>query len=185
MSWIRTISKGEASGQLKKIYDMVEDKRGKLSHIMRVQSLHPEAMQAHLDLYMTIMFGQSGLSREERELIALVVSAATGCPYCIRHHAEALQHYWKDEGRVQQLIDDPASVDLSERHRRMADYARALTLQPDEMDEGYIDGLRKQDLSDEDILAINLIVSYFNFVNRIALGLGVSFTEDEATGYHY
>ncbi|MGC9308191.1 MAG: peroxidase-related enzyme [Thermoplasmatota archaeon] len=185
MSWIHTISNEDATGALKKSYDMAMDQRGKLSNIMQVQSLYPRAMQAHLDLYMAVMFADSGLSREDRELLALVVSAANGCSYCVRHHAEALGHYWKDEGRVQRLIDDAASVTLSERQNCMVDYARTLTLHPSEMQESDVDRLRRQRLRDEDILAVNLIVSYFNFVNRIALGLGVEYTEDEATGYRY
>ncbi len=185
MSWIETVDDEDATGPLRESYDLAKDRRGKLSNIMRVQSLNPEAMQAHLDLYMSVMFGSSGLSRMERELIALAVSAANGCPYCVRHHAEALEHYWKETGRVQRFIDDPASVDLSERQRCMVEYARALTLQPSEMNEDAVTRMRGQGLSDGDILTVNLVVSYFNFVNRIALGLGVEFTETEAAGYRY
>lgn len=185
MSWIRTVNDGDATGRLKEIYDSVKKRRGKLSNIMRVQSLHPEAMEAHLNLYMAVMFGRSGLSREDRELIALVVSAANGCPYCIRHHAEALMHYWADEERVQQFVDNPGSVELSPLRRCMVDYARMLTLQPDRVNERTVEKLREQGQSDEDILTLALIVGYFNFVNRIALGLGVSVTENEAFGYQY
>ncbi|MDQ3522084.1 MAG: carboxymuconolactone decarboxylase family protein, partial [Gemmatimonadota bacterium] len=63
-------------------------------------SLHPAAMQAHMDLYMAVMFQRSGISREERELIAVVVSAANRCAYCVSHHAAALNAYWKDQERV-------------------------------------------------------------------------------------
>jgi uncharacterized peroxidase-related enzyme len=56
----------------------------------------PEAMNQHLDLYMTLLFGKSGLSRAERELIAVVVSAANECGYCISHHAVALKNYWNE-----------------------------------------------------------------------------------------
>lgn len=185
MSWIRTVSEEDATGKLKEMYEQVKDRRGKLSNIMQVQSLHPEAMEAHLDLYMAVMFSRSGLTREERELIALAVSAANGCPYCIRHHAEALQHYWNDEGKVQQLAEDPTSVDLPERQRSMVSYARMLTLEPDGTNERQVEGLRARGLSDEGILTVNLVVSYFTFVNRIALGLGVEYSEDEATGYRY
>jgi uncharacterized protein YciW len=65
------------------------------------------------------------------------------------------------------------------------DYSRKLTSAPSEIGSDDIDGLRKQGLTDRDILRLNLIVSYFNFVNRIALGLGVEFTPEEITGYKY
>jgi alkylhydroperoxidase family enzyme len=60
-----------------------------------------------------------------------------------------------------------------------------VTRNPDKMNEEDVSKLRKAGFSDEEILSINLITAYFNFVNRIALGLGVQFTPEEATGYEY
>jgi len=153
MAWIRVVTESEADDELLKVYQQVKGSRGKLSNILSVHSLNPPALQAHMDLYMGIMFGPSGLSREEREMIAVVVSSADRCPYCIQHHAAALSHYWKDE--------------------------------PHAMVEADVQGLRDCDLADEDVLTINLITSYFNFVNRIALGLGVAFSPEEVEGYKY
>lgn len=65
MPWIKTISENEAEGTLREVYDRIAGARGQASNIMRVQSLHPEAMAAHLDLYMAVMFGRSGLRRGE------------------------------------------------------------------------------------------------------------------------
>ena len=87
MAWIRVVDETGASDELRKIYQQIRGSRGKISNILSVHSLHPSALQAHMDLYMAIMFGPSGLSREEREMIAVVVSSADQCPYCIQHHA--------------------------------------------------------------------------------------------------
>ena len=87
----------DADGKLEAIYAELIEKRGKVSNILKVHSLNPEAMADHLDLYMTVMFGTSGLSRAEREAVAVVVSATNDCPYCVNHHAEALRRYIKDE----------------------------------------------------------------------------------------
>ena len=76
MSWIDEIEVGEADGRLQEMYAELVKKRGKVSNILKVHSLNPEALGNHLDLYMTLMFGKSGLSRLEREAIAVVVSAA-------------------------------------------------------------------------------------------------------------
>jgi uncharacterized peroxidase-related enzyme len=159
--------------------------RGKVYNIMRVQSLHPEAMAAHLDMYLAVMFSRSGLRRAERELVAVVVSAAIRCAYCVRHHAEALKARWKDDARVAQAAEDYTQVDLSERVRALGDYGDALTRDPAAVTKGPVVRLRAAGLSARDILDANLIASYFNFVNRIAKGLGVEFTEAEATGYRY
>jgi len=170
---------------LKEIYEKIEKERGKVSNIMRVHSLNPIAMEKHMDFYLAIMFSCSGLKREEKELIAVAVSIANKCQYCINHHAEALNHYWKDDKKIQNLIKNFKMPDLPERAKRMLEYVTKLTKKPDEINESDIHGLRKVGFSDEDILNINLITSYFNFVNRVVLGLGVEFTEDEIKGYRY
>lgn len=185
MAWIRVVDEPEADDELLKVYQQVKGSRGKLSNILSVHSLNPPALQAHMDLYMTIMFGPSGLSREEREMIAVVVSSADRCPYCIQHHAAALSHYWKDEDKLTSFIDDYRAIDLSPKMEAVLNYAFKLTTTPHAMVEADVQGLRDCDLADEDVLTINLITSYFDFVNRISLGLGVAFTADEVEGYNY
>ena len=96
MPWINEVENDEAEGRLAEIYEELIEKRGKVSNILSVHSLNPEAMADHLNLYVTIMFGKSGLSRAEREAIGVVVSAENDCEYCVDHHVEALQHYLKD-----------------------------------------------------------------------------------------
>ena len=98
MSWIDEIEISEADGPLADIYKDLVEKRGKVSNVLKVHSLNPEAMSGHLGLYMTLMFGRSGLSRAEREAIGVVVSAENDCAYCVNHHVEALKNYIKDEG---------------------------------------------------------------------------------------
>ena len=87
MSWIEEIEVDAADGKLADIYAKLIKQRGKVANILKVHSLNPTAMGNHLDLYMTLMFGKSGLSRREREAIAVVVSASNNCAYCVRHHA--------------------------------------------------------------------------------------------------
>lgn len=183
MPWIKIIDETEAKGQLKEIYEELKRKRGKIANIMKIHSLNPQAMKKHLNLYVTLMFGKSDLTREERELIAVVVSAMNGCKYCVTHHANALNHYWKDSARIQRFIQDFRSVELPERAQRMLEYAVKLTKTCSTINLSDIEKLRECGFKDEEILNINLITSYFNFVNRIALGLGVEFTPEEAQGY--
>lgn len=185
MAWIRVIEPSSALEPLKGIYDRIAGARGKIANIMAVHSLRPRAMERHLDLYRSLLFGRSGLSREEKEMIAVVVSAANGCEYCVRHHAEALFHYRKDRTWIEALIREYSQVDLSDRVHRILDYSIRLTRTPRSLGSADIDGLREAGLSDSDVLEINMVASYFNFVNRIALGLGVEFTPDEVEGYDY
>ncbi len=185
MSWIEEIGMDEAEGDLKDIYEDIKGARGKLSNIMKVQSLNPGAMEAHMELYLSVMFKDSTLRREEGEMIAVIVSAANGCEYCVEHHSEALNHYWRDEEKVSGLSDDHTSIDLSEKHLAMLDFAEKLTEAPNTIMEEDVETLRENGFSDQDVLNIVLVTGYFNFVNRIALGLGVDVDEEEVGGYEY
>jgi uncharacterized peroxidase-related enzyme len=185
MSWIDVISEADAQGKLAEVYEAISGKRGKVANIMSVHSLNPAAMHAHMELYLCVMFGRCGLSRAERELIATAVSATNDCPYCKHHHAVALDAYWKDSERVERFMDDPNSVDLSSRERALVDYAVRLTETPGQMREEHVDALRDAGLDDEEVLACVLVTGYFNFVNRIAQGLGVEFSDQEMSGYKY
>ena len=183
MSYIRETAPGDATGDLEQIYSRISGERGKVANIMTVQSLNPGAMDAHLDLYVQLMFGSSELSRLEREMIAVVVSATNNCEYCVNHHSVPLQAYLKDDTLVEQIAGDWRGAELSDRQRAILEYAETLTTSPGDMGSGDIDSLRGAGLSDEDILSINMIAAYFNFVNRIALGLGVEFSDTELQGY--
>lgn len=183
MSWIKEIEVSEAEGKLAKTYAALIKQRGKISNILKVHSLNPDAMGNHLDLYMTLMFGKSGLSRAEREAVAVVVSASNDCQYCVNHHAEALRRYLKDDEIVSLLMTADGLETLEPRLSNIVRYAEKLTSAPAAMTEIDLGELRAEGLSDKDILDLTLIVGYFNFVNRIALGLGVTFSDDELSGY--
>ena len=183
MSWIEEIEVGEADGKLAEMYAELVKKRGKVSNILKVHSLNPEAMENHLDLYMTVMFGRSGLSRTEREAIAVVVSAVNDCTYWVKHHAEALRRYIEDDETLEMLSTADGLETLEPRLSNIVRHAEKLTSAPSAMTESDLGELRAVGLSDKDILDLTLITAYFNFVNRIAQGLGVDFTPEEMSGY--
>jgi uncharacterized peroxidase-related enzyme len=184
MSWIEEIEVSEADGNLAEIYAQLEKQRGKVSNILKVHSLNPAALGNHLDLYMTLMFGKSGLSRMEREAIAVVVSANNECEYCVNHHTESLRHYIDDEETLAMLATADGLETLEPRLSNIVRHAEKLTTAPGAMTESDLGELRAEGLSDKDILDLTLIVGYFNFVNRIAMGLGVDYSVDELRGYH-
>ena len=81
MAWIQVVEPEEATGALKEEYDVALQRAGKVFNILKVQSLNPEALKASMHLYQVTMFGASGLSRAEREMLATVVSWANHCFY--------------------------------------------------------------------------------------------------------
>ncbi|MBS3778140.1 MAG: peroxidase-related enzyme [Candidatus Thermoplasmatota archaeon] len=185
MVWIKTIDQKEAKGELQKIYEQLVKKRGKVANVLKIQSLLPKTMHDHMQLYTHIMFNKSSIPREDKELIAVVVSKINNCPYCINHHAEALNYYWKDKEKIDEFLQNLDYSTFSEKKQAVLTYAEKLTKHPNNMKESDINNLKENGLNDKEILEIALIISYFNFVNRMALGLNVEFTEEEMKGYKY
>jgi uncharacterized peroxidase-related enzyme len=186
MNRIKIIEPEEATGRLKEIYNDIVRKRGKLADVHKIQSLRPESIVQHMDLYLEIMFSKSELSRSEREMMAVVVSVANGCEYCQIHHAQALNHYWKNDERVGKLRIDFEEADLSSRELVLCSFANLLTVRPEAYaDKKYFGPVKKIGLTDKGILDATLVVSYFNFVNRMVLALGLEAAEEEMKGYKY
>lgn len=185
MPYIDTIDYATATGELRTIYDGLIESRGKLADVHMIQSLNPPTISSHMNLYLDIMFRKSPLKRYQREMIGVIVSAANGCEYCVMHHREALLHFWKNADKADALIREPESAGLPAKDLALCKYARELTLQPGSSAEGKIAAMRSVGLSDRAILDATLVVGYFNFVNRIVLGLGVPVNESEIGGYVY
>lgn len=185
MAFIDVIQYDQSTGELKEIYDSLIKSRGKLADVHTIQSLNPKSIINHMDLYMTVMFGKSPLQRVQREMMAVVVSKANDCDYCMLHHAEAVNHYWKDKLKTEQLKNNYTKLALSDIDRTLCNMAWDLTKTPHASNEAYVSKLKKSGLEDRAILDAVLVISYFNFVNRIIIGLGVPVNEEETQGYEY
>lgn len=81
MAWIRTVEEVKAEGLLKSLYEGLRKQVGMVPNVLKVLSLHPETMRATMALFQTVMYGPAPLSRPQREMIALVVSAINRCHY--------------------------------------------------------------------------------------------------------
>lgn len=81
MAWIQTIDEDDASGPLERLYARMVEPWGGVDNIMKIHSLNPPSLAAHFEIYKTLMRGRSPLSRVQREMIAVVVSAANRCHY--------------------------------------------------------------------------------------------------------
>ena len=81
-AWITTVPEAAANGELKRAYQRAADTHsGKVDHIMKIHSLHPASLVDHLHLYKTLMYGESPLTRAQREMIGVVASAINRCEY--------------------------------------------------------------------------------------------------------
>ena len=187
MPHINIIEPEVAEGRLHEIYTDLEKSRGKIAEVHKLQSLNPESIVNHMDLYMTIMFGRSPLKRYQREMIAVMVSVANKCEYCMEHHGSALNHFWKDDAKLAQFKADYTQPDLSEADQLLCAYALELTHNPGNSTghQHNTAALKSIGFDDRAILDATMICSYFNFVNRMVMGLGVTLEQDKGEGYHY
>lgn len=81
MAWIKVIGESEGGEPLREAFAAVRGTRGEVANILQIHSLRPDVLKAHLDLYRSLMFGKSDLTRRERETIAVAVSALNRCHY--------------------------------------------------------------------------------------------------------
>ena len=185
MARIQVIDEAHGDGLLKEVYAEVAGKRGSIANVFKVESLNPNVMRAHLNFYMAILYGKSGLSRQQREMIAATVSNGNGCLYCTTHHSEALSNYLKDLAAIQAIKTDFGTAPIGPKEKAMLAYAVKLTKTPAAMNDADVGKLRQAGFSDSDILDITFVASYFNFVNRLVLSLGVELERDDERTYKY
>ena len=183
---IRVVQPEEATGELREVYNDLERSRGQIAEVQKIQSLRPKSIVKHMELYMEIMFARSDLSRAQREMIAVVVSAENNCAYCVHHHGSALNKYWRNDEYVHQLSDDHSVLKLSEIDQQLCELAVALTADPSSSKCQNINRrLKKSGLSDAAFLDATLVIAYFNFVNRIVLNHQGALHDDKGENYKY
>jgi len=173
MAFIRVIPEEEAEAQVRDLYEQYRAPWGGVDNILKIHSLLPLTLEPHIDLYRMMMFGRGPLTRREREMLATVVSRENGCSYCVHHHSDALFRLTRDSAFAAQLRSEDDTGQLSPAERSMLEFARHLTRAPAADHSPRVQELKDHGFTEEAILQMTLIVGYFNFVNRIANGLGV------------
>ena len=173
MPFVRTIPPEEAEGELREIYRAIGGVRGGIADIHQVQSLNPRALQAHLEIYKAIVFQRSTLSRVQRERIAVAVSAANQCAYCVAHHGESLRQLGESADRIAGLSRGKTPADLAPADAVLLEWARTAAVAPWSSGEVGVAQLRVHGFDDRAVLDAALTVAYFSFVNRLVLLLGV------------
>jgi uncharacterized peroxidase-related enzyme len=119
-------------------------------------------------MYNDLMLAPSGLSKLEREMIAVAVSAHNRCYYCLVAHGAAVRQLSGDPPLGELMVMNYRAARLSERERAMLDFAVKLTAEPWLMEEGDRARLRRVGFSDRDIWDIAAVAGFFNMTNRVA-----------------
>ncbi len=183
MSWIKEISYDNATGQLRKIYDRVKGPNNSIDNVLSIHSLRPHTLVGHMGLYKNVLHNANNtLPKWYLETLGIYVSHLNQCSYCIDHHSIGLKRLLKDDSRYQEIISCLIKDEIHDyfKYQYLAGlhYAKQLTLAHHTITESDIHTLREQRLSDGEILEINQVVSYFNYVNRTVVGLGVTIDGD-------
>jgi uncharacterized peroxidase-related enzyme len=162
----------EIPDEIKELWALPLEKLGFVPNVLRVFALRPQHLLKWWDYYDELLRGESGLTKTQREMIAVVVSSTNRCHYCIVSHSAALRKLTKDPALSDQIASDYTAADLEPRERAMLDFAVKLTKASADMTDADVDALREAGWTDEDIFDIAQVAAMFNFTNRLASGLG-------------
>ena len=156
-----------------KYFDVCVEKLGLIPNVLRAYAFDIEKLNAFTALYNDLMLGESKLTKLEREMIAVVVSAENRCYYCLVAHGAAVRALSGDPELGEMLVMNYRVADLDDRTRAMLDFAVKLTKASSEIEESDRDALRAQGLDDRDIWDIASVAAFFNMSNRVASGTGM------------
>lgn len=155
---------------LKAYFAKCVEKLGMVPNVLRAYAMRPEKLRAFGRMYNELMLGESGLTKLEREMIAVVVSAANRCYYCLVAHGQAVRMLSGDPQLGEMMVMNYRVADLQPRQRAMLDFAWKLTVTPAEISEADRAGLRSEGFSDADIFDLCDVAGFFNYTNRVAHG---------------
>ena len=153
------------------IWDKCVEKLGFVPNVLQSYAFKPQRLRNFMALYNELMLGESGLSKLEREMIAVVVSSVNHCYYCLVAHGAAVRSLSGDPHLGELLKVNYRTANLDERQRAMLDYAWKLTDTPWLIEDADRDALRAVGFNDHDLFDISETIAFFNLSNRMAYGL--------------
>ncbi|MFV0490708.1 MAG: peroxidase-related enzyme [Pseudorhodobacter sp.] len=144
------------------------EKLGLVPNVLRAYAFDQDKLRAFMAMYNDLMLAPSGLSKAEREMIAVAVSAENRCVYCLTAHGAALRQLTGDPALAEVIAQNWRSAPLEARQMAMLSFAVKLTRTPDAMVDADRAGLRQAGFSDRDIWDIAAVASFYNMSNRFA-----------------
>jgi len=159
---------GELSEATKAYFAKCTEKLGMVPNVLLAYAFDEKKLRAFSDMYNDLMLGDSGLSKLEREMIAVVVSSVNHCYYCLTAHGAAVRQLSGNPALGEQLVMNYRAAALSLRQKAMLDFAVKLTERPDTIEESDREALRAAGFSDRDIWDISAAASFYNMSNRMA-----------------
>lgn len=192
-AWITMVADDQASAELKEALAEARTPHGTVDNVMRVHALRPSTMRGHLGLYRAVLHDDANtVPMWLQETIAAYVSALNECDYSYSNHWANARHLIRNQPGAAparaERIEAALKADAPEQafegaELAMLRYARKLTRSPGAMAIDDLEAMREHGVDDGEILEVNQITGYFNYVNRLLNGLGVTL-EGDVVGYY-
>jgi uncharacterized peroxidase-related enzyme len=172
IGWLRVPDEDDVPDEVKELWAGPRERLGFVPNVLRLFALRPQHLVRWWAHYDELLRSESGLTKAQREMIAVVVSVQNRCHYCIVSHSAALRKLTGDPALVDRLATGYKYAQLDPKERAMLDFAVRLTEESHRMTEADVEALRSAGWSDEDVFDIAEVAAMFNFTNRLASGLG-------------
>ena len=157
----------------RRYFDICQEKLGLVPNVLKAYAFDIDKLDAFAALYNDLMLGDSGLSKLEREMIAVVVSSINRCWYCQVAHGAAVRAISGDPELGERMVMNYRTAKLSGRQRTMLDFAAKITTDSASIEESDRQALRDQGFGERDIWDIVSVAAFYNMSNRIASAVGM------------
>ncbi|MEM9436515.1 MAG: peroxidase-related enzyme [Pseudomonadota bacterium] len=151
-----------------KYFDICQEKLGLVPNVLKAYAFDIEKLNAFTTLYNDLMLADSGLTKLEREMIAVVVSSLNRCVYCLTAHGQAVRELSGDPVLGEHLTMNYRVANITPKQRAMLDFAVKMTEASQSIEEQDRAALRTAGWSDRDIWDIANVAGFFNMTNRVA-----------------
>ena len=158
----------DLSEETRKYWELCLEKLGMAPNVIKAYSFDDTHLRGFTTLYNTLMLGPSGLSKLEREMIAVAVSSVNKCYYCLVAHGAAVREMSGDPQLGEALVMNYRVAKITAKQRAMLDFAVKLTEASAKIEEADRQALRDAGFTDRDIFDIASVAGFFNMTNRVA-----------------
>ena len=158
----------DGEDQVKNYLEIVQQKLGFIPNVLAAFAKFPKQFEGFTKLYNALMLGESGLTKLEREMIAVTVSSENHCFYCLVAHGSAVRELSNDPQLGERIAANFRSAELPKKQEELLNFTKKLTKDPSEICENDRKKLRDVGYTDRDIWDISAIVGLFNMTNRLA-----------------
>ena len=165
---IPEVARSALAPDLQKYFSVCDEKLGMVPNVLQSYAFSEDKLRGFMGMYNELMLGESGLTKLEREMIAVVVSSFNHCYYCLVAHGAAVRELSGTPELGEQLVMNYRTADLSPKQMAMLDFAHQMTAHPDSILEPDRQCLRDAGWSDYDIWDIAATAGFFNMSNRMA-----------------